>query len=138
MSASYSRLFGKYNYLWDELAALAWLDPSLITAKETRYLDVDLNRGAGYGNTLSWTEHDKPTDRWTDRSKCKWIWTTERFYKMFVDLLTAPTPKTLSSLLQLLERLLGLRMIGMLLEQIEQHAASLVPRAFQGIDPRQI
>ena len=57
---SYARLFGQYNYLWDELAALAWLDPSLITAKETRYLDIDLNRGAGYGNTLSWTEQDKP------------------------------------------------------------------------------
>src|ERR1700726_2419811 len=28
---SYARLFGEYNYLWDELAALAWLDPSLIT-----------------------------------------------------------------------------------------------------------
>ena len=27
-----------YNYLWDELAAAAWLDPSLITKKETRYL----------------------------------------------------------------------------------------------------
>ena len=25
---------GEYNYLWDELAALAWLDPTLITAKE--------------------------------------------------------------------------------------------------------
>src|SRR6202034_4494014 len=51
---SYSHIRGQYNYLWDELAALAWLDPSLITAKDTRYLDVDLNRGAGYGNTLSW------------------------------------------------------------------------------------
>ena len=89
---SYSRLYGNYNYLWDELAALAWLDPSLITAKETRYLDMDLNHGAGYGNTLSWTEHDKPTlvgrpiEVQTDLD-------TERFYKMFVDLLTAPTPR---------------------------------------------
>src|ERR1700688_2787873 len=56
----YSRLYGQYNYLWDELTAAAWLDPSLITAKETRYLDVDLNRGAGYGNTMSWNEKDKP------------------------------------------------------------------------------
>src|ERR1700722_3679532 len=57
---SYSRLSGNYNYLWDELTALAWLDPSLITAKDTRYLDIDLNHGASYGNTLSWTAHDKP------------------------------------------------------------------------------
>jgi purine nucleosidase len=90
--STYARLRGPYNYLWDELAALAWLDPSLITAKETRYLDVDLNHGADYGNTLSWTEQDKPKiagppiEIQTDLD-------TEKFYELFVDLLTAPTPK---------------------------------------------
>src|SRR5213594_146036 len=34
----YARLHGEYNYLWDELAAAAWLDPSVITKKETRYM----------------------------------------------------------------------------------------------------
>ena len=92
---SYSHLFGKYNYLWDELTALAWLDPSLITAKEMRYLDVDLNRGAGYGNTLSWTEDDKPrmVGRTGPPAEIQVDLDTEKFYKMFVDLLTAPTPK---------------------------------------------
>lgn len=90
--ASYARLYGNYNYLWDELAALAWLDPSLITAKETRYLDMDLNHGAGYGNTLSWTEHDKPNIV-GPAAEVQVDLDTERFYKMFVDLLTAPTPK---------------------------------------------
>ena len=89
--ASYSHLYGNYNYLWDELAALAWLDPSLITAKETRYLDIDLNHGAGYGNTLSWTEHDKPAIV-GPAVEVQIDLDTERFYKMFVDLLTAPTP----------------------------------------------
>jgi purine nucleosidase len=89
---SYSRLFGKYNYLWDELAALAWLDPSLITAKDTRYLDVDLNRGAGYGNTLSWTEEDKPKIAGR-AAEVQVDLDTDRFYKKFVELLTAPTPQ---------------------------------------------
>src|SRR5216684_1235594 len=56
----YARLRGTYNYLWDEVAAAAWLDPSLITKKEMLFMDVNLDRGAGYGNTLSWAEHDKP------------------------------------------------------------------------------
>ena len=90
--ASYSRLYGNYNYLWDELAALAWLDPSLITAKDTRYLDIDLDHSTGYGNTLSWTEHDKPTTV-GQPVEVQMDLDTERFYKMFVDLLTAPTPK---------------------------------------------
>jgi inosine-uridine nucleoside N-ribohydrolase len=46
---TYARLHGEYNYLWDELAAAAWLDPSLITKKEARFMDVELHRGAGYG-----------------------------------------------------------------------------------------
>jgi len=88
----YSRLYGQYNYLWDELAAAAWLDPSLITAKETRYLDVDLNRGAGYGNTMSWNDKDKPVLP-LQPVEVQVDLDTEKFYKMFVDLLTAPTPK---------------------------------------------
>jgi purine nucleosidase len=89
---SYSHLYGQYNYLWDELAALAWLDPSLITAKETRYLDVDLSRGPSYGNTLSWTEPDKPRSVGPP-VEVQLDLDIERFYKMFVDLLTAPTPR---------------------------------------------
>ena len=89
----YARLHGEYNYLWDELAVLAWLDPSLITKKETRYMDIELERGAGYGNTLTWTDHDKPkidvqpVEVQVDLDK-------EKFYKMFVGLLTAPTPQS--------------------------------------------
>lgn len=87
----YARLYGDYNYLWDELAAAAWLDPSLITRKETRFLDVDLNKGAGYGSTLSWTEQDKPALE-VQPTEIQVDLNTEKFYKMFVDLLTAPTP----------------------------------------------
>jgi len=89
---SYARLSGEYNYLWDELAALAWLEPSLIIASDTHYLDVDLNHGASYGNTLSWTEQDKPKIVGPPVTVQVDL-DTERFYKMFVDLLTAPTPK---------------------------------------------
>jgi inosine-uridine nucleoside N-ribohydrolase len=48
------------DYMWDELAAAAWLDPSVITKSETRYMSVDIDHGAGYGNTLTWNEEDKP------------------------------------------------------------------------------
>jgi inosine-uridine nucleoside N-ribohydrolase len=88
----YSRLFGEYNYLWDELAVAAWLDPTLITKRETRFLDVDLGRGAGYGNMLTWTDRDKPKVD-VQPAEIQVDLDTERFYKMFVDLLTAPTPK---------------------------------------------
>jgi inosine-uridine nucleoside N-ribohydrolase len=88
----YARLRGNYNYLWDELAAAAWLDPNIITKKETLFLDVDLDRGAGYGNTLSWTEHDKPKVELRPVEVQDDL-DLDKFYKMFVDLLRAPTPK---------------------------------------------
>jgi purine nucleosidase len=88
--SEYARLRGNYNYLWDELAA-AWLDPSLITKKETLFMDVDLDRGAGYGNTLSWTDRDKPKIE-VQPVEVQDDLDLEKFYKMFVDLLMAPTP----------------------------------------------
>jgi len=89
--AKYGRLRGNYNYLWDELASAAWLDPTLITRKETLFMDVDLDRGAGYGNALSWTDRDKPKTE-LQPVEVQDDLDLEKFYKMFVDLLTAPTP----------------------------------------------
>jgi purine nucleosidase len=88
----YSRLWGEYNYLWDELAAAAWLEPGLITKTEVRYMDIDLNRGANYGNVLTWNEDDKPNIA-VRPVEIQVDVDTERFYKMFLDLLMAPTPK---------------------------------------------
>src|SRR5881396_2631399 len=87
----YARQHGEYNYLWDELAAAAWLDPTIITKKETRFMDMDLDRGAGYGNTLTWTDRDKPKLA-LQPVEIQMGLDVEKFYKMFVDLLTAATP----------------------------------------------
>jgi purine nucleosidase len=79
------------EYMWDELAAAAWIDPTLITKHETRYVSVDLDRGAGYGNTLTWAENDKlrigtsPVEIQVDLDN-------EKFDRMFIGLMTAPTP----------------------------------------------
>jgi purine nucleosidase len=88
----YARLHGEFNYLWDELAAAAWLDPSLITKKETRFMDVAIDHGAGYGDTLTWTDRDKPKLE-VRQIEIQDDLDVEKFYKIFVDLLTAPTPK---------------------------------------------
>ena len=78
------------QYMWDELAAAAWIDPTLITKKETRYMSVNLDRGSGYGDTLTWTGKDKaqfvaqPVEIQMDLDG-------ERFYRMFVKLMSAAT-----------------------------------------------
>jgi len=82
-----------FYYCWDELTAAAWLDPSLITKKESRYMDVDLDRGAGYGNTLTWTDQDRPKLE-VQPVEVQVDLDAEKFYKMFVDMLRAPTPQS--------------------------------------------
>jgi inosine-uridine nucleoside N-ribohydrolase len=88
----YAHLRGSYNYLWDELASVAWLDPSVITKTEVRYMDVNLDHGAGYGDTLTWSEKDKP-QREVQPVEVQVDLDTEKFYKLFIQLLSAKTPQ---------------------------------------------
>ena len=53
--------------------------------------DVDLDRGAGYGNTLTWAEKDKPKIA-AQPVEIQVDLDAEKFYRMFVSLMSAPTP----------------------------------------------
>jgi inosine-uridine nucleoside N-ribohydrolase len=59
-SAQYIGKWADEEFLWDELAALAWIDPSIITKEETLFMDIDISHAAGYGNTLVWTTGNNP------------------------------------------------------------------------------
>jgi purine nucleosidase len=78
-------------YLWDELAAAEWLDPTLITREKLVLMDVDINHGPEYGNTLTWTDQLRPA---TDVQKvhAQLDLDLPKFEKMFVELMSAPTP----------------------------------------------
>ena len=59
-AGQYAAKYAEGNYLWDELAAVAWLDPTIITKWKKLYLDVSIDHGASYGDTLVWTENTRP------------------------------------------------------------------------------
>lgn len=80
------------EYMWDELAAAAWIDPTLITRRETRYMSVDLSHGATYGNTLTWTDKDKPAIA-AQPVEIQMDLDNARFNQMFVSLMASPTPQ---------------------------------------------
>jgi inosine-uridine nucleoside N-ribohydrolase len=83
-------------YLWDELAAAAWLDPSIITKERLVYMDVDINHGPSYGDTLTWNERLKPaTD--VQRVHAQTDLDLSKFTKMFIGLMSAPAPSKSSS-----------------------------------------
>lgn len=90
-----ARYIAKYSqdryYLWDELAACAWLDPSIITKERQVYMDVDLSHGPSYGDTLAWTGQLRPaTD--VQLVHAQLDLNLAKFTKMFVQLMSAPTP----------------------------------------------
>jgi inosine-uridine nucleoside N-ribohydrolase len=89
--AHFAMLTPGADIMWDELAAAAWIDPTLITRSETRYMGVDLDRGAGYGNTLTWESRSalRPS---AQPEEIQLDLDAEKFYRMFVTLMTAPPP----------------------------------------------
>jgi inosine-uridine nucleoside N-ribohydrolase len=74
-------------YLWDELAACAWLNPTLITKEKQLYMDIDLSHGPSYGDTLTWTEKLKPATG-VRLVHAQVDLDLPRFQKMFVELMT--------------------------------------------------
>ncbi len=74
-------------YMWDEFAALSWVDPSLVTRENKVYMDVDLSRGPNYGDTLTWNERLKP-DTGVRLVHAQMDLDLPRFQKMFVELMT--------------------------------------------------
>ena len=89
---------GGGNFMWDEIAALAWLDPTLITRQQELYVNVDIDHGAGYGQTI-FVEPEMEAPRgqaarlrkmepWWRVSTVQWDLDLPRFYDAFVTLMT--------------------------------------------------
>jgi inosine-uridine nucleoside N-ribohydrolase len=80
------------DYLWDELAAAAWLDPSLITRERYVYIDVSTDKGLSYGDTVVWSDEDKP-DLDLRKAHVQMDVDWPRFQNLFMQWVSAPTPK---------------------------------------------
>jgi purine nucleosidase len=87
--ASYSQ---ERYYLWDEFAACAWLDASIVTGERQLYMDVDLSHGPSYGDTLTWTASVKP-DTDVQLVHAQVDLDLPKFTNMFVTLMKAPPLK---------------------------------------------
>lgn len=88
--AAYLDRFGvRHRPLWDEIAAATWLDESLVTQLEDYFIDVSLDRGAGYGDVLSWTPGGEP-GLGEQRARVQKRLDQPRFFDLFVDRLSRP------------------------------------------------
>jgi purine nucleosidase len=89
--ARFAMLTPGADIMWDELAAEAWIDPTVVTKTETRYMGIDLDHGAGYGDTLTWANKSSLRP-WAQPVEIQVDLDLEKFYRMFVALMSAPTP----------------------------------------------
>ena len=92
-AAQYLAKFSEERYyMWDEIAAASWLDPTIITRERFVYMDVDITHGPNYGNTLTWTDQFHPQTG-LQKVHAQLDLDLPKFQKMFIALMTAP-PQT--------------------------------------------
>ena len=90
--ARYTARFGQPGFpMWDEVAAGVLLDPALIAHRELLAMDIDLDRGANYGATLSWPAGHGPRLGEPDVTVVFAI-DVPRLEELFVRLISAPGP----------------------------------------------
>ncbi|MGH7745070.1 MAG: nucleoside hydrolase [Candidatus Dormibacteria bacterium] len=98
-AAQYVAKYAQPNILWDELAAVSWLDPSIITKSQKLYMDIDVSHGPSYGDTLAWAPGNQP-DMGESLVEVQQDLNKEKFYKEYVDLISRPTPQAHAALLK--------------------------------------
>ena len=92
--AKYSRPgAGGGGYMWDEIAAAAVIDPSIITEQMELQVNIDIDHGPSYGQTIFMEKTVKAPS---------WLWKVstvqvdlnkDKFYKLYVDLMSRPSKK---------------------------------------------
>ncbi len=89
---------GGGGYMWDEIAAVALLDPSIITRQQQLYVNIDIDHGPGYGQTI-FVEAEIPgppgqpaqprtMPSWWRVATVQWDLDLPKFYNMFADLMS--------------------------------------------------
>lgn len=84
--AEYLDKFSLPGYMWDEIAAIAMIDPSIITGQKQLYMDIDIDHGAGYGKTIFWDASAKvpPYQR---LATVQFDIDAEKFYRIYMELM---------------------------------------------------
>jgi inosine-uridine nucleoside N-ribohydrolase len=77
------------GYMWDEIAGVALIDPSIITGQKQLYMDIDVDHGASYGKTIFWDAKTQ-VPPYLRLANVQFDIDAEKFYKIYIDLMTRP------------------------------------------------
>jgi len=87
--ARYLTQYSVESFMWDELSAAAMVDPSIITMQKELYVDIDVDHGPSYGETIIWDTKAQvpPYER---RATVQFDVDTKKLYDLYVKLMTQP------------------------------------------------
>ena len=77
------------GYMWDEIAGVALIDPSIITGQKQLYMDIDVDHGASYGKTIFW-DPKAQVPPYLRLANVQFDIDAEKFYKLYIGLMTRP------------------------------------------------
>jgi inosine-uridine nucleoside N-ribohydrolase len=85
--ARYLTQYAAESYMWDELSAAAMIDPTIITGQKQMYVDIDIDHGPSYGETLFWAPNSvlPPYER---QATVQFDVDTKKLYDLYIRLMT--------------------------------------------------
>ncbi len=79
------------SLMYDQIAIVALLEPDVVRRSEEMFLDVEVDHGALYGQTLYWDSERRPPEG-VRKARVLLDLDTPRFMEVFVDLMKKPRP----------------------------------------------
>jgi purine nucleosidase len=87
--ARYLTEYSVESFMWDELSAAAMIDPSIITGQKDLYVDIDVDHGPSYGETLFW-QPGAELPSYERRATVQFDVDTKKLYDLYIKLMTQP------------------------------------------------
>ena len=87
--AKYLTKYAAESFMWDELSAAALIDPSMITESREMYVDIDVDHGPSYGETLFWAPGAK-VPPYEHKATVQFNVDTKKLYDLYIKLMTQP------------------------------------------------
>ena len=90
--ARYLTEYSVDSFMWDELSAAAMVDPSIITGEKQLYVDIDIDHGPSYGETLFWNP-GTVLPAYERKATVQFDVDAPKLYDLYVKLMTQPARK---------------------------------------------
>ncbi len=87
--ARYLTSYSVESFMWDELSAAAMIDASIVTGQKELYVDIDVDHGPSYGETLFW-EPGTELPPYERKATVQFDVDTTKLYDLYIRLMTQP------------------------------------------------